>query len=142
MLSLDALRAKVENQKTLIPSLYGDIDFSMTPERFTDDISDTSLLPADFARRYRAGILADSERVERARLYTLLGDNVADAYAALAPQYGMRKLINMLKQACDEGVERSRMRRRSWSTSFAKWSMCQTGWTWTWYARGRASVVP
>lgn len=105
MLSLDALRAKVENQKTLIPSLYGDIDFSMTPERFTDDIGDTSLLPADFARRYRAGILADSERVERARLYTLLGDNVADAYAALAPQYGMRKLINMLKQACDEGVE-------------------------------------
>ena len=105
MASLDALRAQVEAQKNLIPSLYGEVDFSITPERFTAERHVRSLLPPEFERKYRAGIIADAERVERARLYTLLGDNVADAYAALAPQYGMRALINMLRTACDEGVE-------------------------------------
>ena len=33
--SLDALWEKVRAQKTRIPSLYGDIDFDVTPERFT-----------------------------------------------------------------------------------------------------------
>ncbi len=36
--SLDALWEQVRAQKTRIPSLYGDIDFDVTPERFTDDI--------------------------------------------------------------------------------------------------------
>ncbi|EKF75032.1 hypothetical protein A11A3_05049 [Alcanivorax hongdengensis A-11-3] len=102
--SLDALWEKVRAQKTLIPSLYGDIDFDVTPERFTDDIAVRSTLPKKFASKYRAGILKDSEKVERARAYTLLGDTVADAYAALMPRYGFRGLISMLKQACDEGL--------------------------------------
>jgi hypothetical protein len=35
----------------------------------------------------------------------MLGDIVADAYAALIPQYGFRRLIDMLTKACEQGVE-------------------------------------
>lgn len=104
--SLEALREKVFTQKERIPSLYGDVDFTVTPERFTDDPNVKSMLPMEFDRDFRADVLSDPERLERARLYTMLGDTVADAYAALAPQYGVRPLINMLKEACDRGVEK------------------------------------
>ncbi|MQX53630.1 oxygenase MpaB family protein [Alcanivorax sediminis] len=103
--SLDALWEKVRAQKTLIPSLYGDIDFDATPERFTDDINVRSALPSRFSDKFRPDILANREKVERARAYTLLGDVVADAYAALMPEYGFRNLITMLKKACDEGLD-------------------------------------
>jgi mpaB/rubber oxygenase-like protein len=102
--SLDALWEKVRAQKTLIPSLYGDIDFDIAPERFTDSMDIRSTLPQQFARKHREKILADHDRVERARAYTLLGDTVADAYAALMPEYSFRDLIGMLKKACDEGL--------------------------------------
>jgi hypothetical protein len=105
-MSIEELRAKVAAQKTLIPSLYGDVDFSITPERFTDDLSDECALPGRFARKYRPKLLADNERVERARAYTMLGDTVADAYAALIPQFGFRRLIGMLTDACDNGVDK------------------------------------
>ena len=103
--SLDALWEKVRLQKTRIPSLYGDIDFDITPERFTDSMDIRSTLPSHFAKKYREKILADNEKVERARAYTLLGDTVADAYAALMPEYSFRDLIGMLKKACDEGLD-------------------------------------
>lgn len=48
--SLDALWEKVRAQKTRIPSLYGDIDFDVTPERFTDSMDVRSTLPTKFAR--------------------------------------------------------------------------------------------
>lgn len=105
VMSLQELKAKVAAQKTAIPSLYGDVDFSIVPERFAGQPSDKSSLPAYFARKYRQDILADQERVERALAYTMLGDTVADAYAALMPQYGFRTLVQMLKDACDHGVE-------------------------------------
>jgi len=105
VMSLEALREKVVAQKTLIPSLYGDVDFSITPERFAADPADTCALPGRFARKYRPRILADADKVERARAYTMLGDTVADAYAALMPQYGFRVLIKMLTDACDKGVD-------------------------------------
>ena len=38
----------------------------------------------------RPQVLADAEKVERMRAYTMLGDTVADAYAALMPTYGFR----------------------------------------------------
>lgn len=103
--SLEELREKVFAQKERIPSLYGDVDFNITPERFTSDPGVKSMLPMEFDRQFRAEVLSDPERVERARLYTMLGDTVADAYAALAPEYGVRPLINMLQEACDKGVE-------------------------------------
>ena len=103
--SLDALWEKVRAQKTRIPSLYGDIDFDATPERFTDSMDIRSTLPQQFAKKHREKILADRDRVERARAYTLLGDTVADAYAALMSEYSFRDLIGMLKKACDEGLD-------------------------------------
>ena len=102
--SLEQLWEQVQAQKTLIPSLYGDVDFSVTPERFAGNPADRSILPDHFAEKYRRSILADQERVARARAYTMLGDNVADAYAALMPEYGFRRLISMLTDACDKGL--------------------------------------
>src|SRR5690554_8148585 len=69
--SLADLRARVVAQKTLIPSLYGGIDFDITPERFADHIDDECSLPEKFSRKYRAAVLADKERLERARAYTM-----------------------------------------------------------------------
>ncbi|MDX1693786.1 MAG: oxygenase MpaB family protein [Ketobacteraceae bacterium] len=103
--NLDTLWSQVEAQKERIPSLYGKVDFSITPERFTDNPAVESMLPGKLARQYRQRILADSARIERARAYTLLGDTVADAYAALTPTYGFRPLVQMLQKACDQGVE-------------------------------------
>ena len=103
--SLDALWEKVRAQKTRIPSLYGDIDFDVTPERFTDSMDIRSTLPTHFANKYREKILNDRQKVERARAYTLLGDTVADAYAALMSEYSFRDLIAMLRKACDEGLD-------------------------------------
>ncbi|MFM8409708.1 MAG: oxygenase MpaB family protein, partial [Alphaproteobacteria bacterium] len=40
------------------------------------------------------------------RAYTMLGDIVADAYAALIPKYGPGRLIQMLQAACDQGVDK------------------------------------
>lgn len=105
MIPLETLQAQVARQKTLIPSLYGDVDFSQTPERFAAKLTEKSMLPGQFARKYRAAVLADEDRVARARAYTMLGDTVADAYAALMPEYGFRRLITLLNQACDSGLD-------------------------------------
>ena len=35
----------------------------------------------------------------------MTGDRVADAYAALIPEYGFRTLVAMLEDACDTGIE-------------------------------------
>lgn len=104
MLTLDQLQAKVASQKTALPALYGDVDFSIKPERFADE----PVLEGPSQSRFdamRPQVLADAEKVARMRAYTMLGDTVADAYAALMPKYGFRGLIGMLKQACDHGVE-------------------------------------
>ena len=102
---LEELKSQVNAQKKIIPSLYGKVDFSITPERFTDKLQDESILPGRLARKHRQQILANRARVERARAYTMLGDTVADAYAALTPVYGFRTLIQMLQTACDRGVD-------------------------------------
>jgi len=50
-------------------------------------------------------LLANEERVARIKAYTMMGDRVADAYAALMPTCGFQRLVAMLQQACDHGVE-------------------------------------
>jgi hypothetical protein len=95
---LERVRAKVAAQKTALPALYGDVDFDITPERFTDDPT------ASVAPRLAKGGL-DPDKVALIKAYTMLGDVVADAYAALMPRYGFRPLIQMLTRACDEGVQ-------------------------------------
>ena len=98
-LSIEQVRAKVASQKTLLPALYGNIDFNLTPERFTEDASQ-----AVVRDRAPMGVVVGQDDLDRVRAYTMLGDIVADAYAALIPTYGFRRLIEMLTQACEHGV--------------------------------------
>ena len=101
------LRAKIAAQKANIPAIYGDIDFDLKPERFADETSaETALRPQYLKDRGR--LLANTDQVARIRAYTMLGDNVADAYAALMPEYGFRGLVSMLTQACEVGVDQVR----------------------------------
>jgi hypothetical protein len=104
MLTLEQLQAKVASQKTALPALYGDVDFTLKPERFADEPVLEGPSQSKFDHM-RPQLLADTEKVERMRAYTMLGDNVADAYAALMPKYGFRGLIGMLQHACDHGVD-------------------------------------
>jgi len=102
--SLSELQARVRDQKTLVPRLYGAVDFAVAPERFTADPSVKSALPARFNAK-RASLLADNDKVQRQLAYTMLGDVVADAYAALLPTYGFKPLVDMLVLACAKGVD-------------------------------------
>lgn len=101
MNSIEQVRAKVASQKTFLPALYGDLDFDRDPERFTHDPR-----AAVVQDRAPMGVAVTQDDLERVRAYTMLGDVVADAYAALMPRYGFRKLIAMLTDACDHGVEK------------------------------------
>jgi hypothetical protein len=94
----------VLEQKKAIPRIYGDVDFSILPERYVSD-ADVSKIQDSRYKRYARSALADPARVEAIRNYTMTGDRVADAYAALIPEYGFRTLVAMLDTACDKGVE-------------------------------------
>jgi hypothetical protein len=94
----------VVQQKAAVPAIYGDIDFTRLPERFVTDSSVADRLPPRF-RAYAERALADPQRMAMMRNYTMTGDRVADAYAALIPQYGFRTLVSMLEDACDHGLE-------------------------------------
>jgi hypothetical protein len=102
--AIDILAGKVAAQATDVPLIYGRVDFSITPERFAAEQADQSELAPEFAGR-RAALLADEERVALIKAYTMRGDPVADAYAALIPKHGFQRLAAMLEQACDHGVE-------------------------------------
>jgi hypothetical protein len=103
-ISTAELDSKIAAQAAQIPSMYGAIDFSLTPERFTTAPDAKTFLAPEFSAR-RPALLANDELVARIKAYTMIGDIVADAYAALAPTHGTRELIAMLMEACDRGVE-------------------------------------
>lgn len=98
------LRERIARQKTDNPAMYGAIDFDLRPERMLRDQPELSDLrgvaPAEVAR-----LLDNAELIERIEAYTMLGDTVADPYAALMPQHGFRTLVDMLVRACDHGIE-------------------------------------
>jgi ER-bound oxygenase mpaB/B'/Rubber oxygenase, catalytic domain len=98
------LNASITRQAAQIPAMYGRVDFSVMPERFTVDPEVESELAPEFSAR-RPELLADSERVALIKAYTMHGDPVADAYAALIPQFGFQRLVTLLKEACARGVE-------------------------------------
>jgi len=104
MTKIHSLELRAHAQREHIPVMYGQVDFSLVPERFTQDPADASSMPARLAKR-RPALLENRERVAMLRAYTMLGDAVADAYAALLPQWGARRLIAMLQEACAKGVE-------------------------------------
>ncbi|OXR40182.1 Latex clearing protein [Nocardia cerradoensis] len=97
------LATRVRDQRERQPDLYGAIDFDRAPYRFTDDAAVESALPQWVAER--EPILADARIVELIRTATMLGDAVADPYAALVPRYGVPGLIGMLRQACRSGID-------------------------------------
>lgn len=98
--ALEQVRARVASQKTLLPSLYGQIDFDRMPERFTDDPS-----KAIVQDQAPMGVAVTDYELDLVRAYTMLGDVVVDAYAALMPTIPFRRLIDMLQEACARGVE-------------------------------------
>ena len=75
----------VLQQKHAVPGIYGDVDFSRLPERYISDARVSDMLPLRF-RQYAQSALSDPLRVERIRNYTMTGDKVADAHAALIPE--------------------------------------------------------
>ncbi len=96
--------ADVEAQKTEIPVMYGNVDFNALPERFNTTPGEWGPIGKKLEPIVE-GLIDNEEMVTRIRKYTMLGDKVADAYAALIPELGFRTLIDMLEQACDHGVE-------------------------------------
>nr|WP_321360914.1 oxygenase MpaB family protein [uncultured Hyphomonas sp.] len=97
--SLEDVHKRILLQKTALPVMYGDIDFALTPERYTDDLSVSSM--KDYATKFPP---PPGDMVERVKAYTMLGDITADAYAALMPEYGFKRVVDMLTTACDEGI--------------------------------------
>jgi ER-bound oxygenase mpaB/B'/Rubber oxygenase, catalytic domain len=98
------LPALLATEAAQIPSMYGRVDFSITPERFTVEQDAVSELGPEVLQR-RVELLANEELVARIKAYTMHGDPVADAYAALIPKYGFHRLATMLEEACDRGLE-------------------------------------
>src|ERR1700685_1330671 len=98
------LSAMLATEAAQIPSMYGHMDFSITPERFSVEPADVSELGPELSHR-RPELLANEERVARIKAYTMHGDPVSDAYAALIPKYGFHRLATMLEEACDRGLE-------------------------------------
>lgn len=103
-IDVEALERKARAQREQNPVMYGRVDFSIVPERFADGPSDRSSLPARLERRRRR-LLEDRDHIGMLRAYTMLGDTVADAYAALIPTYGLKRLIGMLEAACARGLD-------------------------------------
>lgn len=97
--SLQHVHDRIELQKTALPAMYGEVDFEIVPERFTADPSES------LAAGRGAFAAPPQEMIDRVKAYTMLGDVTADAYAALMPEYGFRKLIGMLTTACDKGLD-------------------------------------
>jgi hypothetical protein len=98
------LPALLATEGAHIPSMDGRMDLSITPERFTVESDAVTDLPPEVLPGRRE-LLANQELVARIKTYTMHGDPVADAYAALIPTLGFHRLATMLEEACDRGVE-------------------------------------
>jgi ER-bound oxygenase mpaB/B'/Rubber oxygenase, catalytic domain len=94
----------VLRQKDAVPRIYGNVDFSILPERYISDARISEKLPLRY-RQYAQRAMSDPRRIDIIRNYTMMGDAVADAYAALIPEFGFRTLVTMLEEACEKGVE-------------------------------------
>lgn len=95
---------QVRSQADVTPSIYGAVDFDALPERFAGAASDPNELRTA-TEAERAQLLADDGLMTLVRAYTFMGDRVADPYAALMPEHGFKRLIEMLDQACRHGID-------------------------------------
>ena len=94
----------VMRQRDDLPTVYGNVDFDLVPERFD---ADATVDDPRFETMHKAvaRVFGQPELMETIRNATMTGDRVADAYAALIPEFGLRRLIDMVEQACAHGVE-------------------------------------
>jgi hypothetical protein len=97
------LAQRVRSQRDLQPDLYGDFDFDQQTDRLATEPDVDSALPTWVADR--EPILEDDRVTELISTATMLGDVVADPYAALMNTYSVTQLIAMLKTACRDGIE-------------------------------------
>ena len=99
-----AYAERVVRQRDDIPGIYGEVDFSIVPERFD---SEATVDDERFAKhRGAVGRVFDNQvLMETIRDYTMTGDGVADSYASLIPEHGFQALVDMLDEACERGVE-------------------------------------
>ena len=104
MLSAAERAARVKEQQQALPQIYGSIDFDRLPLRFTTDPKVPSQMRPSMVDQ-RPRLLANDALVSIVADYTMLGDRVGDAYAALMGQYRFSQLVDMLVHACREGVE-------------------------------------
>lgn len=94
----------VTRQRGDLPGIYGEVDFTVTPERLDQNatIDDERFAATrDAVRR----VFDRPELLETMRNATMTGDRIADAYAALIPEHGFRALVEMLEAACERGVD-------------------------------------
>ena len=94
----------VRSQAVTSPAIFGQVDFDSIPERFVGEPGQPNEL-ASSGEEIRNQILAEPELMSRIRAYTFMGDRVCDPYAALMPEFGFRRLVEMLDTACRQGIE-------------------------------------
>ena len=88
-------------QQQVAPSVYRDLDLTIEPERFRRTLGENSTVRDN--PRLQA-LPDDADKVEFFRQLTLMGDPLADAFAALIPEMGFRKARAMIDQAAADGV--------------------------------------
>ncbi len=95
---------RVARQREQIPEIYGDVDFSIVPERYD---ADASVDDERFASMRRAveRVFDEPETRRVVRDATMTGDRLADAYAALIPEHGFRRLVELIEVACSQGLD-------------------------------------
>lgn len=95
---------RVARQREEIPEIYGDVDFSIVPERFD---AEATVDDERFASM-RSTVEHVFDRPETMRVIrdaTMTGDRLADAYAALIPERGFRGLVELIETACSQGLD-------------------------------------
>jgi len=94
----------VTQQRAALPEIYGEVDFTLVPERLDEEATlDDERFTAvrDAVRR----VFDQPKLLETMRNATMTGDRIADAYAALIPTLGFRNLVEMLETACQRGID-------------------------------------
>ncbi len=95
---------QVHSQATITPAIYGNVNFDSVPERLVIEPGQPhDLGPGQDELRER--VLAEPGIADLMRAYTFMGDRVADPYAALMPQFGFKRLVDLLSHACDHGID-------------------------------------
>lgn len=104
MVQTQVYAESVTGQRVDLPGIYGDVDFSIVPERLDAEatVDDDRFAKS---RDAVARVFDNPSLVEMVRNYTMTGDRVADAYASLIPEHGFRTLVDMLDLACERGID-------------------------------------